>query len=100
MTSRVGFASVSANTTLVFSFASSTISSSLESKSNDIKSIPNFLRLGPSKLNVPPYTFEEQSILSPDLHIFKTANIFADCPDDTATEDTPPSSKLIFSSKA
>ena len=53
-----------------------------------------------NKVVVPPYKFDAAIICWSLEHIFSKDNKVADCPEDTAKAPTPPSNKLIFSSKA
>ena len=64
-----GFAIVSPNTHLVFSLKAAFNSSSVESGSTKVTSIPSFFMVTPKRLNVPPYTLEEQTKWSPALQI-------------------------------
>lgn len=81
---------------MVLSLASFNISSSDASGETKVVSIPNFFKVDEIRVNVPPYKFEEASIWSPALQIFKTANVVALCPEETATAPTPPSNCAIF----
>ncbi len=94
-----GLPIVSPNTILVLSLVSFKISSSDASGETKVVSIPNFFKVDERRLNVPPYKFEEASIWSPALQMFKTANVVALCPEETATAPTPPSNCAIFLQK-
>ena len=60
-TSMLGFDMVSPNKALVFGRKALLISSSLSSALTKVHSIPNFFRVTPNKLYVPPYMVEEHT---------------------------------------
>ena len=76
------------------------MSSAFASGSKNLTSTPYLLNVTLNRLYVPPYTIEEEMMLSPALQAFRIANVSAAIPDEQASAATPSSSIAIFFSNA
>ena len=91
-----GLAIVSPNTALVLSLNAALSSSSVQSGSTNVASIPIFFKVTSIRLNVPPYIEDDATIWLPASQILNKAKKLAACPDEVSIAALPPSRAAIL----